>query len=361
MSEMLEKVITTTHIGSGTDGRGLLTTEQSRVFRDYMDDKTVLMPQVRKVAMRADVMDIDRMGIGQRLLRQATEAVDDAINVGVVFSKISLTAVKYRLDWELTEESLEDNIEGRDLEDHIARLMASQIGQDLEDLAINGSKVTRDPLLGGLDGWGALLRHGAQQVDGAAWADEDVRGPEWTSRLMSAMLRKVPRRAMTRRQNLRFMAGGDFVQEHLDNVAAAAAAANNYDPRRELQNPDNLVTGPYGFSTIGNGGVRLHEVPLMYTRDEAEDGGTAAADSYDVWLTDPQNLVWGIRRDITVHREFKPRKDAIEYTVYVRVAAAVENLEAAVIAKNVPAEPTTDAPPAGGGEGEGEGEGGGEG
>lgn len=342
MSEnLLEKVITTTHIGSGTAGRGLLTAEQSQRFRDYMEDQSVLLRQARTVAMRSDVMDIDRMGIGKRLLRGATEGVSDPMPFGVVFSKVSLTAVKLRLDWELTEETLEDNIEGRDLEDHVARLVANQIGQDLEDLAINGNKDVPDPLLGFLDGWMKLAKEGGNVIDGTTtWATGNQTNAAgqlgWTSRLMSAMLREVPRREMGNRSGLRFFAGSDFMQEHMDSSAAAAATANNWDPRAEQQRSE-VIEGPYGLSVIGNGGVRLQEVPLMYTRDDASYTEEGAADTYDVLLTNPQNLVWGVRRAITMYREFKPKKDAIEFTVFVRVAANIENENAVVVTTNVAA------------------------
>jgi hypothetical protein len=52
-------------------------------------------------------------------------------------------------------------------------------------------------------------------------------------------------------------------------------------------------------------------------------------------LVDPKNLIWGVRRAIQVFREFKPKKDAIEYTMYTRVGANVENPQAAVVVKNV--------------------------
>ncbi len=49
------------------------------------------------------------------------------------------------MDWELSTESLEDNIEGADLEDHIARLMATQAGNDIEEpkLVIDKIDITK--------------------------------------------------------------------------------------------------------------------------------------------------------------------------------------------------------------------------
>lgn len=154
-NELLEKVISTTSIGADpTGGGGLLTPQQSGTFIDYMWNATVLGSQVRTIQMRANEVELDRIAVGERLVRLATEAVDDGVNPAVAFTKVSLGTVKLRLDWELSSESLEDGIEGNALEDHIARLMAAQAANDLEDLAINGDVMghTNDALLKSFDG-----------------------------------------------------------------------------------------------------------------------------------------------------------------------------------------------------------------
>lgn len=45
-------------------------------------------------------------------------------------------------------------------------------------------------------------------------------------------------------------------------------------------------------------------------------------------LTVPSNRIWGFQRDVTVHREFKPKKDTVEYTVFVRMGVAIEEKSA---------------------------------
>src|SRR5690348_8177717 len=104
---LLEKVIVSTEIGNPA-GSGLLQPEQANRFIDYMWDATVLAPQVRTIRLKADTAEIDRIGVGKRLIRRAVEAVDTGENQGVYFSKISLTTHKIRLDWELSTETLED-------------------------------------------------------------------------------------------------------------------------------------------------------------------------------------------------------------------------------------------------------------
>lgn len=327
-NELLEKVITTSTIGTPPSGGGLLSPEQSNRFIDYMFDETVLGGQVRTIRMNANEVEIDKMAIGQRLVRLATEATDDHVNAGVSFSKISMTTSKLRLDWELSSESLEDNLEGDALEDHIARLMAAQAANDIEDLAINGdTALTGDPLLKSFDGWRKRLLAGANVVD-AAGAGID-RG------ILNKALKAMPRQFMQVRRGLKFFVGSPLIQDWLfsvqltsadfvnDGVAATTALGNNV--RSE---------GAAGFNAGSPFGVPLQEVNLFpeYDVDSGTSGTQAGG---DIWLTDPKNLLWGVKREIKVYREFQPKKDTIEYTMFTRVGTQVENPAAAVVVRNV--------------------------
>ena len=74
------------HIGSEGEG-GLLNPEQSARFLDYMFDATVIGKVARTVRMRADTTEIDRMSVGEKLMKLATEADNDGANSAVSFSK----------------------------------------------------------------------------------------------------------------------------------------------------------------------------------------------------------------------------------------------------------------------------------
>jgi len=319
----MQKVIQTSGFAAGG---GLLKPEQSNRFVDYMVNSTQLLPQVRTVRMNRDVQDIDKINVGRRILRGASEAVDDGINVGVRFTKISLTASKFRADWELSRDVLEDNLEGADLEGHIARLLTTQIGNDLEDLAINGDKDSADPLLHHLDGFQKRGEVDGHVVD---WA-----GADYSAELLSQMLRKMPSQYMQQRQGLRFFAGSDIVQAHTDYVGDLAAQALMYDPAAALAE-NEIAPRNAGYSVMGKGGVRMHDIPLMLTEDVTPAAGATSDQTGSVWLTNPQNLVWGILREVQVMNEYVAKKDTIEYTVYTRVAAAVEEVGAFVVATNV--------------------------
>ena len=62
--------------------------------------------------------------------------------------------------------------------------------------------------------------------------------------------------------------------------------------------------------------------------------GAAGSHGYLI-LTFPNNHIVGIQREITVYREFQPKKDTIEYTQFIRCASNIENADAYVLTKNV--------------------------
>lgn len=322
--DVLSKVIETTTIGAA--GGGLLNTEQQNRFLDYAWDATVLGGEARTVRLKSDTADIDKVGVGERLMRVATEAVDDGVNVGATFSKISLTTTKMRLDWELSTESLEDNLEGAALEDHIARLMANQVGNDLEDLSINGdSAATTDPFLKAFDGWSKRAVAGAHVVDAAG---AGVGRP-----LFNSALKAMPRKYLQRRNQLKFYSGSNLIQDYLFSLADKETTPEDIASAMIRTGPQQPA-GPAGFVSGYAFGVPVQEVPLF---DETLAGTylNATGEHGNIVLTFPQNRLWGIKRDVTVYREFKPKKDTIEYTTYVRTGVAWENLDAVVVVTNV--------------------------
>lgn len=338
MDNLLEKVISTTSIGAdSTNGGGFLSPQQAGRFVDYMWDATVLGSQVRTIRMRANEVELDRIAIGERLVRVATEAVDDGVNPAVAFTKVSLTTTKLRMDWELSTESLEDGIEGEALEDHIARLMASQAANDLEDLAINGDVVghTNNALLKAFDGWRKRLFYGGTvlDADNIAFADGTASGGVLHRGTFNAALRAMPRKYMGRRGSLKFFTATGLLQDYM--YREQLQDQNGFpDKTGNTEGGDNNPGPNAGWSPTAPYGIRAVEVPLFPEYD-VDGAGAGTAMGSDVWLVDPQNLVWGVKREIQVFREFKPKKDTIEYTMYTRVGANVENPAASVVVKDV--------------------------
>jgi hypothetical protein len=333
--EILAKAneVTTSVVGAASGG--LLNAEQANRFIDFVVDQSNLMRNSRVVRMRTPTMDIDKVSVGTRLMRKATEATDDGSNAAVTFSKVSLSSVKLRLDWEVSTESLEDNIEGASLEDHLAQIMARQTANDLDDLLINGNTSSNNALLKALNGFVKLALAGATVVDEA--------GNNISRSTYDRVLRNMPTKYLQKRNELRFFSGAGIVQDtsfSLQNPnSATAATAGAPAPgstfgEQAFMNGAIRANGGPGATGLAPYGIPLVEIPLM-PETVSGDYSAAAGNHGYVELTFPNNKVIGMHRDITLYRQFQPKTDTIEYTQFMRIANNVENLDSYVIAKNV--------------------------
>ena len=320
------------HTGSENGNGGLLNPEQSARFLDYMFDATVIGKVARTVRMKSDTTEIDRMGVGEKLMKLASEGDDtNSENAGVTFSKISLTTKKLRLDWELSTESLEDNIEGADLEDHIARLMATQAGNDIEDVVLNGNTaLSSDKLYKAFDGAVKLSKANGHVVDAG--------GDTISRAVFNDALKALPRKYKQRRTDLRFLSGSNLIQDYLYSASQLGDYGSN--------NPQDIASsvirgqgvqplgGPAGYVAPFAFGIPIVEVPLLSETQNGTYSGATGSHG-DIHLTFPNNVVIGIKRDVTVYRFFWPKKDSIEYTMYTRVGVQIEQADAWVVVKNV--------------------------
>ena len=305
---------------TGTAG-GILAPEQARRFIDYVWDATVLAKDGRRVTMRANTMEIEKVNVGERVIRAAAQGSQNYTNTGATFTKVELTTKKIRLDWEVSTESLEDNIEGGALEDHLVRLMTNAFANDIEDLAINGDGSTGD-FLSIMNGFVNQTRNSARVgTTDAHEAVVSLSNDEWTTSIMQKIVLAMPRKYRAVKSNLKFYAGTDaFSGIVRNNGTLADAISSAFSDRIGSTQPNRQAYLDGGAQTIGGArttrvlGIDVMEVP--YYPDGFVD------------LTFPSNRVWGFQRDITVNREYKPKKDTIEYTVFVRFGLQWEELDA---------------------------------
>ena len=291
---------------SGTAASGILRPEQARRFIDYVWDATTLAQDGRRVTMRANSMELEKVNVGERVIRAAAQADGSYTNAGATFTKVELTTRKIRLDWEVSAEALEDNVEGAALEDHLVRLMTNAFANDIEDLAINGDGVTGN-FLSIMDGF--INR--AKTNGDAHEAVVTVADNAWTPDVMQEIIYALPRKYRALKNGLKFYAGTDAfagIVKHNGTLADAVAEAFGANISRTEANTQAYLNGAGqtfgGARTTRVLGIEVQEVPYY-------------PEGY-VDLTFPSNRIWGFQRDITVNREYVAKKDTIEYTVFVR-------------------------------------------
>ena len=290
---------------------GILAPEQSRRVIDYVWDATVLANDGRKVTMKANTQEIEKVNVGERVIRAANQADGTYTNANATFTKVELTTKKIRLDWEVSSESLEDNIEGAALEDHLVRLMTNAFGNDLEDLAINGDGSTGS-FLSIMDGFVHQVTTGGDAHEAVV----SVSNNEWTPEVLESVIHALPRKYRALKSGLKFYASTDTFAGIVKENGTNADAIWTYENRNQYLSGADQTLGNARVSRAL--GIPVLEVPYF-------------PDDY-VELTFPQNRVWGFQRDITVNREYKAKKDTIEYTVFVRFGITWEELDATAYA-----------------------------
>jgi hypothetical protein len=147
----------------------------------------------------------------------------------------------------------------------------------------------------------------------------------WTTDVMQNIILAMPRKYRALKNNLKFYAGTDAFQGIVKNngtlADAIAEAFVNKGPGTEANRQaylDGAAQTFGGARTTRVLGIEVQEVPYY------------PAGYVD--LTFPQNRVWGFQRDITVNRQYVPKKDTIEYTVFIRFGLQWEELDAVAYA-----------------------------
>jgi hypothetical protein len=191
--------------------------------------------------------------------------------------------------------------------------MTTAFGNDIEDLAINGTGTGGDDFLNIMEGF-------ISRVDGDGFAHEATVAQDdanWTVHDMQKLVLAMPRRYRALQTGLKFYAGTDTFANIVknngtvwDSIGSTEAARGSY-----LGGIDQTVGGARQTRVLG---IPVLEVPYY------------PADYVD--LTFPQNRIWGFQRDITVNRFYVPKKDTIEYTVFVRFGINWEEQDAVAYA-----------------------------
>lgn len=301
--ETLEKVTT------GELGSGILNRQQFNEFFQEVQEESTLLDRVRTVQLDGPKQQIDKIGVGERLRESRSEGTagsKESTNSGTV----DMDTVKGGLDWQLTREAVEDNIEGEQLAQRIMGLMSQQFAVDTEDLAINGDEsgsgfVTQN------DGWLTI-------ADSRGAPSYDHMGNETTAQpidksLFHNMLQTIEKKYL-RTGDAMFILSRAQMQEFKMTITDRSTGAG-----------DNVLLSdadinPFGYDILA---------PANWPDSRA-------------MLTDPDNLIYGLHRDVNI-RSLRQSDDVLEQDLYgkwsmtVRDDIQVEDANAMVVAENIEA------------------------
>ena len=388
--ELVQKAIITT---ADLAAAGKLNDVQSDMFIDYVIDVTELRGSVRVVRFRNENMNIDKIGVGQRVSVPKEEAKDPGVRRGVSTSKVKLTPQEIMTPFEISDNFSEHNIEGENVEDTVMRLMATQTANDIEEALINGdllgparveadlfdggstTSVIRDSFIGLFDGWLRALD------DGNIY---DAEGANLSTKVFSGMIKKMPVKFRRTRRNLRFLMALDLEQNWREKVSTRSTAQGDaaltssgtipvfgvqmipvplLEPEPRVvehitfgahADTQSLRYKPIGTtviitpSTLGASPVTPFTETTHYTVDRTlgtiSTTGTGVvsgvfkvtyASRAQMALADFQNLILAIGRDIRVETDRDIFKGVNQFAITTKVDAKIEELTATVKGINI--------------------------
>lgn len=300
-----QKIITRAAIDTGSLTSGLLNPEQSRRFLQQTFEATNLGPLVRHEMRTAKSGEIDKIGIDRRILRKKTEGTDDNYRANVKTSAIEYNTTAVRLPWEITEETLRENIEGQGLEGTITNLMTTQMGIDGEDLYLNGDEEidAANPDFDFLkinDGWIKQVSNGGHVYDAAEG--------KMSLDLFYNTLAQLPNKYNNGR--LRWLMSPHRAQEWelflMNKVIGAGGAV-----------PDSVYNSPASIPTV--------QCPSL--------------DDKTILLTDPQNLIVVNTYSVQIRKTTEGKEAIMQdkrfYVIHFDFDPIIEELDATAIIKNL--------------------------
>ncbi len=295
----MENEITLRKITTGSlSGGGILNTQQAKKFITFIIDESVLKNNVRIRNMVGPVEEVDRLHIGTRVTKAKAEGVTNASGdfVTVSGSAITLNTVALITPWEITWETMEDNVEGGNFEDTLMQQIAAAMANDLEELAIQGDTESLDTYLALKDGWIKLYKaDSANDVDTSAFTTKSLNKNHF-----SKLLKGLPTKYRRNRAKLRFLCNPDDEQDYRSSLTG-----------RDTNLGDSAIVGNDKLRTYG-----IELVPVPYIPQ-----GT-------VILTHFQNFIFGIWRKIRLEKDRDIFKGVNQFCFHTRVGFAVEKGEA---------------------------------
>lgn len=302
MANNNRNVIQMSAIQTSSLSNGLLNPEQARKFIQQTFDATNLGGLIRHEMRTAKTGEIDKIGIGRRIVRKKVENTDDGYRAGVETSNIEYSTTAVRLPWEITEETLRENIEGQSFENIVTNLMTTQLGVDMEDLYLNGDEATDASaedydFLKINDGWIKQIENGGHVYDASTETSMSLD-------LFYKTLAQIPNKYNNGK--LRWLMSPRRAQEWelflLNKVIGAGGAV-----------PDSIYTAPARIPAV--------ECPSL--------------DDSTIILSDPKNLIvvntYGVQIRKTTEGKEAIMMDKRFYVTHLDYDPIIEELDATAI------------------------------
>lgn len=375
---------------------GKLNPAQADKFIDYVVDVTALRNgNARVVRFTNETLEINKIGVGRRVAVPKAEAADPAVRRGITTSKITLQPKEVMTPFEVGDNFLEINLEGANAEDRVVRMMATQNGNDLEELFVNGNTLGHAVLQSDVVDGGDTTRYVKDMYLALAngWMTLGLSGhvvpcdgQNIGTAVFGKILRAMPYKFKRNPGQLRWYMSPDLVQLWQEKLSTRATAMGD----QAIQSGPEKVPGPFGIpmvsvplwpfqpkivehivlngttatplkygpitnvvvtlSTLAKTPVAAYVEDTDYTVNYSTgtitrinaagiSNGATVKVTYQcgpqIMLTHASNLIIGIGRDIRIEKDRDIYKGVNQYAITTKVDVQMEEVDAMVFGINI--------------------------
>lgn len=294
-----------------TAGTGLLTPEQNETFIRRLEDSTTILSAIRTYPMNGPTARINSIGFGDFITFPSNwdPTLNNANHDGRKFrapyrskpitQKIELTTKPVKAVVYLPYEVLEDNMERGNLQNTIVALIANKFAYNMEAMVTRGvaGGASAIPLLNYMDGMYALATD--HVVDAANDPLSDA--------LFAQALRTMPKKYRNDLNAIRYFTGQNAT------IDLREARSQRQTGLGDSTLTDNAPLRTLGVQVLGHG--NNPETQML--------------------LTPPQNVIFGIQRNVRIETDRDIEEEQVKIVVTARVAVQMENKDAAVKVINI--------------------------
>lgn len=281
---------------------GLLNPQQANRFIDMMIEDTVLSREARVERLNAPKAKLEKIGFENRITGPAVEATDPGHTDSPDTDMVELNTVEDIAIVGLSYNTLEDNLERGQLADNIAARIAERVGLDMEETWVRGdeSLATSD----WQDSNNGVLALTTSHVT----AHTSMTDATDVAEAFDLAYTSLPGKYRRNRRALRFYVHEDAEYQFRKQLAERSTAAGD---RFLLEDTPVLLRG-----------VPVVPLPVLPVYDDA---GT---DRSDALLVNPQNVVIGVQRAISLETDRLIRKRVQEFVATIRSDVQFEEEDA---------------------------------
>jgi plastocyanin len=244
-----------------------LSKDEANLFIDYVVDQSFMKANARVERMNAPTKTIAKVGIGNNILKPAKSAIDPGNTVSFVTDQLTLETKEIIAIAEVSDDSLEDNIEGDAFVDHLMKMIAAQSANELDLMCMYGKRIASPndatDIKQLVNGWITSARelgHTLDARDLALFPDMDA----FTQTIgttasgyidpakLSRTLKTLPNKYRGNKASLRYLFADNIYQDYNDFLGA-----------RSVATADPYLLGMGNNLTYSN--IKIQPVALMPT------------------------------------------------------------------------------------------------